>query len=93
MSNQIYLSSEREQRLKNGPIGAFTDELATVLLERGYSKRDLVARFAVTEELNSWLIREKIKLLDFDKHRIDPFNIDVDAVILAIHKQLGEITA
>lgn len=73
MSNQIYLSSEREQRLKNGPIGAFTDELATVFLERGYPKRDLVARFAVTEELNSWLIREKIKLLDFDKHRIDQF--------------------
>ncbi|MCH8173251.1 MAG: hypothetical protein IIA70_08110 [Proteobacteria bacterium] len=29
----------------------------------------------------------------FDKHRIDPFHIDVDTVILAVQIQFGKVTA
>lgn len=73
MKYQIYSSQEREQRLRQGLLGAFIDELANVLLERGYPKSYLGTRFAVIEELNRWLIRRKTKLCNLDQLRIDQF--------------------
>ncbi|GAH20059.1 unnamed protein product, partial [marine sediment metagenome] len=73
MTYQIYSSPEREQRLREGPLGAFVDEMVDVLLEKGYPKSCLSTRFAVTEELNRWLIRRKIKLCNIDQSRIDRF--------------------
>ncbi len=32
MTYQIYSSPEREQRLREGPLGAFVDEMVDVLL-------------------------------------------------------------
>jgi len=72
MKHQIYSCQKTEQDLRQGPLGAFVDELATVFLEKGYPKRYLQPRFAVIGELNRWLIQKKIKLCHLN-HQIDHF--------------------
>ena len=73
MLYQIYSSLKPVKRLEYGQLGAFIDELAAVLLERGYCKKYLVTRFAVIKALNDWLIQKRIKLSNFDQSRINQF--------------------
>ena len=73
MLDQIYSFRGTEQKLRQGPLGAFIDELVTVLLEKGYPERYLRDRFAVIGEFSRWLIRNKIKLCNLDQPSIDRF--------------------
>ena len=73
MIHQIYSCKKTEQDLRQGPLGAFVDELATVLLEKGYPKKYLIPRFAVIGELSRWLIQKKIKLCDLTQPQINQF--------------------
>jgi len=73
MKHQIYSCQKTEQDLRQGQLGAFVDELATVFLEKGYPKRYLQPRFAVIGELNRWLIQKRIKLCDLDQLQIERF--------------------
>ena len=73
MIHQIYSCKKTEQDLRQGQLGAFVDELATVLLEKGYPKKYLVPRFAVIGELSRWLIQRKIKLCDLTQPQINQF--------------------
>ena len=59
MIHQIYSCKKTEQDLRQGLLGAFVDELATVLLEKGYPKKYLGPRFAVIGEISRWLIEKK----------------------------------
>ncbi len=60
MKHQIYSCQKTEHNLRQDPLGAFVDELATVFLEKGYPKKYLRPRFAVIGELNRWLIQKNI---------------------------------
>ena len=73
MIHQIYSYKKKEQDLRQGPLGAFIDELATVLLEKGYQEKYLSLRFAVIGKLSRWLIQKKITLCDLTHHQIDQF--------------------
>lgn len=73
MINQIYTDHQKIQTLKQGPLGAYVDDLVTVLLKNGYSKAKLRPRFAVIGELNRWLIQKRIKLCDLDQLEIERF--------------------
>lgn len=73
MKHQIYSRRETEQNLRKGPLGAFVDELATVLLEKGYPGMSLRPRFAVIGVLGRWLIQMKIKLCDLNQTKINQF--------------------
>ena len=73
MIHQIYSYQKTERNLRTGPLGAVIDELATVLLQKGYPKRYLRPRFAVIGELNRWLIQKKIKLGKLNQTHIDQF--------------------
>ena len=73
MTHQIYPSVKCELQLRKGPMGAFVDELAAVLLERGYPYGTLCKRFAVITELNRWLVQKEIKLCHLNQRRIHQF--------------------
>lgn len=73
MIYQIYSYQKTEQNLRQGPLGAFVDELAKVLLEKGYPKKYLKPRFAVIGELSHWLTQKKIKLCNLNQSQIELF--------------------
>ena len=73
MIHQIYSYQKKEQCLREGPLGAFVDELATVLLEKGYPKKYLRSRFAVIGKLNRWLIQKKITLCNLNQPQTERF--------------------
>lgn len=73
MIYQIYSYQKTEQNLRQGPLGAFVDELAKVLLEKGYPKKYLKPRFAVIGELSHWLTQKKIKLCNLNQPQIELF--------------------
>jgi site-specific recombinase XerD len=63
----------RDQRLRDGPVGPFVDEFASLLLAQGYPDRYLRARFVVISKLNRWLIHRKLDLARLDARRIAQF--------------------
>jgi site-specific recombinase XerD len=62
-----------DQRLRDGPVGPFVDEFASLLLAQGYPDRYLRARFVVIAKLNRWLIHRKLDLAQLDARRIAQF--------------------
>ncbi|GAH87305.1 unnamed protein product [marine sediment metagenome] len=52
MVHKIYSSWKTEQNLRQGPVRAYVDELASVLLQQGYPMRCLRMRLAVIGELS-----------------------------------------
>jgi len=73
MTYQIYSSQKTEQNLRQGPLGAYVDELVTVFLQNGYVEKYIRPRFAVVSELNRWLIRKEIRLCDLNQSKINEF--------------------
>ena len=73
MTYQIYSSKKTEQYLRQGPLGAYIDELVAVFLQNGYVEKYIHHRFAVVGELNRWLIRKGIGLCDLNQSKIDEF--------------------
>jgi site-specific recombinase XerD len=75
MTHQIYADQywRLDQRLRDGPVGPFVDEFASLLLSQGYGERYLRHRFVVVAELNRWLVGKKLDLAELDKRRIDQF--------------------
>ena len=75
MTHQIYADRYKrlDQKLREGPSGPFVDELASVLVAKGYPEKYLKVRFKVIRALNQWLIRRKVNLSQLDTHRINQF--------------------
>jgi integrase/recombinase XerD len=75
MTHQIYTSRywRLDQKLRDGPVGAFVDELASVLLAQGYKQKYLRTRFIVIKALNQWLSRKKIDISQLDSESISRF--------------------
>ena len=75
MTHQIYTNRYRrlDQKLRDGPVGAFVDELASVLLAQGYKQKYLRTRFIVIKALNQWLSRKKIDISQLDSESISRF--------------------
>ncbi len=75
MTHQIYTYRCRrlDQELRDGLVGPYVDEFASLLLAQGYPKRYLRQRFLVIKALNRWLIRRKSDLSELDSRRIDQF--------------------
>lgn len=75
MTHKIYASRYRrlDQKLRDGPVGPFVDDFASLLLAQGYPKGYLKARFLVIGALNRWMIRRKVDLSELDTCRINQF--------------------
>jgi len=75
MTHQIYTNRYRrlDQKLRDGPVGPFVDELASVLLAQGYKQKYLRTRFTVIKALNQWLNRKKIDLSQLDPETLNQF--------------------
>jgi site-specific recombinase XerD len=75
MIHPIYTSRYRrlDQKLRDGPVGPFVDELASVLLAQGYKQKYLRTRFTVIKALNRWLNRKKIDLSQLDSETLNQF--------------------
>ncbi len=75
MPHRIYSARywRLDNRLRDGPIGSYVDEFASLLLTQGYPERELKSRFAVIAKLNQWLIRKKLDLSQLDTRRIAQF--------------------
>jgi len=73
MTHQIYLSKNYEQKVREGLLGVYLDELTSFLLQKGYPKRYIRPRLAVIVELNDWLIQKNIRLRNLSELQIKNF--------------------
>lgn len=71
MTHQIYTNRHwrLDQKLRDGPVGPFVDELASALLAQGYKQKYLRVHFIVVKALNLWLSRKRIDLRQLDSEK------------------------
>jgi site-specific recombinase XerD len=73
MLEQVFTDHSTIQQHRNGPLGNYSDRLASHLISVGYCPADLTRRFGVISDLNRWLKKCSLALSDLSPDQVDAF--------------------
>ncbi len=73
MLEKIFKSDWIIREYRIGPLGKYSEELASKFIEEGHAHYDLRRRFGVVSDLNRWLQRQKLPLSRFTEAKIAEF--------------------
>lgn len=73
MLEQVFTDHWIIQQHRTGPLGKYSDLLATHLIEAGYCTPDLTRRFGVISDLNRWLNKSSLALSDLSPEKVEAF--------------------
>ena len=73
MTHHFYLRPEDLERLRRGPLGAYLDGFADLLVDQGYSKQCGRQKLRLVADLSRWIKRRHIKVEVLNERRVAGF--------------------